>query len=64
MGLIRVYQRVIAPILPQSCRFSPSCSEYMYEAIRKFGILRGAYLGVKRILRCHPWSPGGIDPIP
>ena len=64
MGLIRVYQVVLAPILPQSCRFDPSCSEYMRQAIDKFGVARGAYLGVRRILRCHPWHPGGVDPIP
>jgi len=64
MGLIRVYQFVVAPILPPSCRFDPSCSEYMHQAIDKFGAARGAYLGVKRILRCHPWHTGGADPIP
>ncbi len=64
MGLIRVYQVVLRPILPPSCRFAPSCSEYMYQAIDKFGVARGAYLGLKRILRCHPWHPGGADPIP
>ncbi len=64
MGLIRVYQVVVAPILPPSCRFDPSCSEYMRQAIDKFGVPRGAYLGAKRILRCHPWHPGGADPIP
>ncbi len=64
MGLIRAYQALLAPILPPSCRFAPSCSEYMYQAIDKFGVARGAYLGLKRILRCHPWHPGGADPIP
>ena len=64
MGLIRVYQIIIAPILPPACRFDPSCSEYMRQAIDKFGVAHGAYLGVKRILRCHPWHPGGADPIP
>jgi len=64
MGLIKAYQIVIAPILPLSCRFDPSCSEYMRQAIDKFGTTRGAYLGLKRILRCHPWHPGGVDPIP
>ena len=64
MGLIRVYQVLLVPILPPSCRFTPSCSEYMHQAIDKFGVVRGAYLGVKRILRCHPWHPGGADPIP
>jgi putative membrane protein insertion efficiency factor len=64
MGLIRAYQIVIAPILPPACRFDPSCSEYMRQAIDKFGVARGAYLGAKRILRCHPWHPGGADPVP
>jgi len=64
MGLIRVYQVLLVPILPPSCRFTPSCSEYMHQAIDKFGVARGAYLGLKRILRCHPWHPGGADPIP
>ncbi len=64
MGLIRVYQVTIALILPPACRFDPSCSEYMRQAIDKFGVVRGVYLGVKRILRCHPWHPGGADPIP
>ncbi len=64
MGLIRVYQVLLVPILPPSCRFTPSCSEYMYQAIDKFGVACGAYLGLKRILRCHPWHPGGADPIP
>lgn len=64
MGLIRVYQVLLVPILPPCCRFNPSCSEYMHQAIDKFGVARGAYLGLKRILRCHPWHPGGADPIP
>lgn len=64
MGLIRVYQVLLVPILPPSCRFTPSCSEYMHQAIDKFGVARGAYLGLKRVLRCHPWHPGGADPIP
>lgn len=64
MGLIRVYQVLLVPILPPSCRFTPSCSEFMHQAIDKFGVARGAYLGLKRILRCHPWHPGGADPIP
>ncbi|MCH8017627.1 MAG: membrane protein insertion efficiency factor YidD [Acidobacteria bacterium] len=55
---------MLAPLLPSSCRFAPSCSEYMHQAIDKYGVGRGAYLGIKRILRCHPWHPGGADPIP
>ena len=64
IGLIRAYQVIIAPILPPACRFDPSCSEYMRQAIDKFGVARGVYLGAKRVLRCHPWHPGGADPIP
>ncbi|MDA2936896.1 membrane protein insertion efficiency factor YidD [Acidobacteria bacterium AH-259-A15] len=64
MKLLHLYQRLISPILLPSCRFHPSCSEYMYEAIDKFGVTQGTYLGVKRLLRCHPWNPGGVDPVP
>jgi uncharacterized protein len=61
--LIRFYQRTIAVWLPPACRFYPSCSEYTCTAIESFGAFRGLYLGVKRILRCHPWNPGGFDPV-
>jgi putative membrane protein insertion efficiency factor len=47
-----------------SCRFSPSCSRYAYEAIERFGVIRGTYYAARRLLRCHPWNPGGIDPVP
>ena len=60
---IRLYQRSVSLFLPPSCRFSPSCSEYMLQAIQKKGIGQGLYLGFKRILRCHPWNPGGFDPV-
>ncbi|RPJ60106.1 MAG: membrane protein insertion efficiency factor YidD [Acidobacteria bacterium] len=62
--LIRVYQKVISPLLPPACRFHPSCSEYMLQAIQKFGAGKGTWLGVKRLSRCHPWHPGGYDPVP
>ncbi len=62
--LIRVYQRLLSPALPPSCRFYPSCSEYACEAILKHGALKGVYLGARRILRCHPWHAGGYDPVP
>lgn len=62
--LVRLYQYVISPLLPPSCRFYPSCSEYTYQAIRRFGIGRGSWLGLCRLLRCHPLYPGGYDPVP
>jgi len=62
IGLVRVYQYTISPLIGQRCRFYPSCSNYFIEAIRKYGALRGSLRGVWRILRCNPWNPGGIDP--
>lgn len=64
LGLIRFYQKFISPALLPSCRFTPSCSHYTYEAIDRYGVIRGGWLGVKRIARCHPWNPGGYDPVP
>lgn len=64
LALIRGYQRIISPVFPPSCRFSPSCSEYTYQAIEKYGALRGGWLGIRRISRCHPWNAGGYDPVP
>jgi hypothetical protein len=64
LGLIRAYQILISPLFPQTCRFSPSCSRYAYDAIRAHGIFTGICLGLKRILRCHPFNPGGYDPVP
>lgn len=61
---ILVYQRVLSPILPKSCRFYPSCSHYAREAILRHGVIRGGILAVKRLLRCGPWHPGGYDPVP
>ncbi|HHW71791.1 MAG TPA: membrane protein insertion efficiency factor YidD [Firmicutes bacterium] len=61
--LIRGYQRFISPLLPRSCRFYPTCSEYARQAIAKHG-WKGLWLAMKRIGRCHPWHPGGIDPVP
>ena len=62
--LIRAYQWLISPLLPPSCRFTPSCSHYGIEALQKHGLIRGSYLTINRILRCHPWSKGGHDPVP
>ncbi|MFP5265557.1 MAG: membrane protein insertion efficiency factor YidD [Blastocatellia bacterium] len=63
ISLLRVYKAVISPLLPPSCRFTPTCSEYAMEAVRKYGALRGTYLGARRLLRCHPFHPGGYDPV-
>jgi putative membrane protein insertion efficiency factor len=64
MLLIRVYQRVLSPLLGPVCRFEPSCSRYTHECLRLHGAAKGSYLGVRRILRCHPFNPGGYDPPP
>ncbi|MBK6431932.1 MAG: membrane protein insertion efficiency factor YidD [Anaerolineae bacterium] len=64
LQLIRLYQRFISPALPPSCRFTPTCSHYTYEAIERYGVFKGGWLGVKRIARCHPLNPGGHDPVP
>jgi len=62
--LIRFYRYAISPMLGQNCRFYPSCSDYAAQAIEKYGAIKGTHLGLKRILRCHPWNPGGVDPVP
>ena len=62
--LIKGYQGLISPLLPPSCRFSPSCSHYGIQALQKHGLIRGTYLTINRILRCNPWSKGGYDPVP
>lgn len=61
---IRFYQRYISRYTPPSCRFQPTCSQYGYEAIDKYGFLKGGWLAIKRIGRCHPFNPGGYDPVP
>ena len=62
--LIRAYQRFISPYTPPTCRFDPSCSVYAAEAVARYGPWRGAGLAVRRLFRCHPWNPGGYDPVP
>jgi len=64
LGLIRGYQMTFSRILPPSCRYYPSCSHYTYEAVEKYGWLRGSWMGVARIVRCHPFAKGGYDPVP
>lgn len=62
--IIKLYRRFISPIKPSCCRFYPTCSQYALEAFQKYGAFKGFYLSVRRILRCHPFSSGGFDPVP
>jgi putative membrane protein insertion efficiency factor len=62
--LIRAYQYIVSPVLTPACRFYPTCSNYAYQALAQYGLARGSYLALKRVLKCHPFHSGGIDPIP
>jgi putative membrane protein insertion efficiency factor len=64
IGLIGGYKRFISPMLPRSCRFYPTCSSYALTSVERFGALRGGWMAAKRIARCNPWNPGGVDPVP
>lgn len=63
VALLRSYKAVVSPLLPPACRFVPTCSEYAMEAVQKYGALRGGWMGIRRLLRCHPFHPGGFDPV-
>ena len=64
VGIVRVYQRLVSPLLPPSCRFYPSCSAYAVTALERHGAARGSWLAARRLARCHPFHPGGLDPVP
>ena len=63
IAFVKLYRYMISPVLPSSCRFTPSCSEYSIEALKEYGAVKGGYLTIKRILKCHPFHPGGYDPV-
>ena len=63
-GLIRSYQRFLSPAFTPRCRFAPSCSQYTLEAVERYGLVKGSWLGIRRLAKCHPFHPGGYDPVP
>jgi len=63
IGALRVYKRWVSPMLPSACRFYPTCSEYMRQAVEKYGVRRGVWMGTKRLAKCHPFHAGGVDPV-
>ena len=63
IGLIQIYRRFLSPMLPPTCRYEPSCSLYTVQAIEKYGVLKGSFMGILRVLRCHPFARGGFDPV-
>lgn len=64
MMMIRGYKALVSPMLPPSCRFTPTCSSYALTSVERYGVIRGGWLAIKRVGRCHPWNPGGFDPVP
>jgi putative membrane protein insertion efficiency factor len=64
LHLIRIYQRALSPLIGNNCRFHPTCSQYTYEAVERYGAAQGVWMGLRRLSHCHPWHPGGYDPVP
>lgn len=64
IGLIRIYQVALSPFVGNQCRFTPTCSQYAREAVERHGAMKGAWMAIRRVSRCHPWHPGGHDPVP
>jgi len=64
LAALRAYKRFLSPLLPPSCRYEPTCSVYMMQAVERFGVLRGTWMGLRRLARCHPFHEGGYDPVP
>ena len=62
--LVKTYQNIISPLFPPTCRYTPTCSEYAIQSLKKYGLVKGVYLSIKRIVNCHPWGGSGYDPIP